>query len=152
MPEQHLDGAQVSAGFEPMSGKAVAQSMGMDVLVLKTGAFGGLLTGAPEDLGGDRMTRRMPSVAGKQPFGGLALQPAPVDAQGIQQLRAEHDVTVFASLASPDMNDHPLAFDVADLQACHFCATCARGIPRHQQDAMNRGTPPLRLDVRLLPG
>ena len=136
MPQQHLDGAQVGTGFEQMRGKAVAQSVGMDVLVLKTGAFGGLLTGVPENLGGDRMTRRMPSVAGKQPVGGLALQPAPVDAQCIEQLRAEHDIAVLASLASPDMNDHPLAVDIADLQVRHFCATCARGIQRHQQDAM----------------
>ena len=136
MPQQHLDGAQVGAGFEQMRGKAVAQSVGMDVLVFKAGAFGGLLTGVPENLGGDRMTRRMPSVAGKQPVGGLALQPAPVDAKGIEQLRAEHDIAVLAPLASPDMNDHPLAVDIADLQVRHFCATCARGIERHQQDAM----------------
>ena len=45
MTEQHLDGAQVGAGFEQMRGKAVAQSVGMDVLVLKPGAFGGVLTG-----------------------------------------------------------------------------------------------------------
>jgi hypothetical protein len=63
MPQQHLNGAQVSTSFEQMRGKAVAQSMGMDVLGLKAGAFGGLLTGVPENLGGDRMTRRMPSVA-----------------------------------------------------------------------------------------
>ena len=78
MTEQHLDGAQVGAGFEQMSGKAVAQGMGMDALVLKTGAFGGLLTGVPENPGGDRMTRRTPSVAGKQPVGGLAPKSAPV--------------------------------------------------------------------------
>src|ERR1700693_5583098 len=108
----------------------------MDLLVLKTGAFGGLLAGVPENLGGDRMTRRMPSVAGEQPIGGLAPQPAPVDAQGIEQLGAEHDITVLASLASPDMNDHALAVDIADLQVRHFCATCACGIERHQQDAM----------------
>ena len=41
----------------------VAQGMRMDVLVFKAGAFGGLLTGVPENLGGDRMTRRMPSIA-----------------------------------------------------------------------------------------
>ncbi len=47
MAQQHLNGAQVGTGFEQMSGKAVAQGMGMDVLVLKAGAFGGLLTGGP---------------------------------------------------------------------------------------------------------
>src|ERR1035437_9721515 len=37
MPQQHLDGSQVGTGFEQMCGKAVAQSVGMDALVLKTG-------------------------------------------------------------------------------------------------------------------
>src|ERR1700688_4955323 len=138
MPEQHLAGAQVGAGVEQMRGKAVAQSVGMDVLVFKAGACGGLLTGVPENLGGDRMTRRMPSVAGEQPIGGLAFQPAPVDAERIEQLGAEHDIAVLASLASADMNDHALAVDIADLQMRHFCAPCARGIERHQQDAMKR--------------
>jgi hypothetical protein len=136
MSQQHLDGSQVGAGFKQMRGKAVAQSVGMDALVLKTGAFGRLLTGVPENLGGDRMTRRMPSVAGEQPIGGLAFQPAPVHAQSIEQLGAEHDITVLASLASSDMNDHALAVDIADLQVRHFCATCARGIEGHQQNAM----------------
>jgi hypothetical protein len=34
------------------------------------------------------------------------------------------------------MDDHALAVDIADLQVRHFCATCARGIQRHQQNAM----------------
>ena len=54
MPQQHLDGAQVGTSFEQVSGKIVAQGMGMDVLVFKTGAFGGQLTGAPQNLGGDK--------------------------------------------------------------------------------------------------
>jgi integrase/recombinase XerD len=136
MAEQHLDGTQVGAGFEQMRGKAMAQRMGVDVLVRKTSAFGGLLTGVPENLGGDRMTRRAPSAAGEQPIGGLAFQPAPVDAQRLEQLRAEHDIAILAPLASPNMNDHPLAVDVADLEARHFCAPRARAIQRHQQNAM----------------
>jgi hypothetical protein len=48
-----------------MGGKAVAQSVGMDALVLKAGAFGGLPTGVPENLGGDGMTRCMASIAGE---------------------------------------------------------------------------------------
>jgi len=84
------------------------------------------------------MTRGMPSIAGKQPVGGLAPKPAPVDAQCIEQLGTEHDIAVLASFAAPDMNDHPLAVDVADLQMRHFCATCACGIQGHQQDAMKR--------------
>src|SRR5258708_19639432 len=105
--------------------------MGMDVLVFKAGAFGGLLTGDPENLGGDRMTRRMPSIAGEQPVGGLALQPAPVDAKGIEQFRPEHDIAVLPSLASPDMNDHSLAADISDLHTRHFSSTPPSAIPRH---------------------
>src|SRR6266851_8913734 len=116
MPQQHLNGTQIGTGFEQMSGKAVTQRMGMDALVLKTGSFSGLLTGGPEHLGGDRITCRMPSVAGKQPVRGLVPEPAPIDAQRIEQLRAEHDIAVLASLASPNMNDHPLAVDIADLE------------------------------------
>ena len=65
MPQRRLDGAQVSTSFEQMRGKAVAQSVGMNVLVFKAGAFGGLLASVPENLGRDRMTRCMPSVAGE---------------------------------------------------------------------------------------
>jgi hypothetical protein len=73
----------------------------MDVLVFKAGAFGGLLTGDPENLGGDRMTRRMPSIAGEQPVGGLALQPVPVDAKGIEQFRADHLLAAFQEEPHP---------------------------------------------------
>ena len=34
------------------------------------------------------------------------------------------------------MNDHAPAVDIDDLQVRHFGTTCARGIERHQQDAM----------------
>jgi len=68
MTQQYLDGAQVGAGFEKMGGKAVAQRMGMDMLVCEAGAFGCILTGSPKDLGGDRITCGM-AVARKQPVG-----------------------------------------------------------------------------------
>src|ERR1035441_483563 len=78
MSEQHLDGAQVGAGLEQVCGKAVAQSVRVDMLVRKAGSFGGVLTGRPEDLGGDGITCRVPAVAGKQPVGGLAPETAPI--------------------------------------------------------------------------
>ena len=78
----------------------------------------------------------MPAVAGKQPLLRLAPETAPVGAQFFEQLRAEHDIAVLAALALADMNHHPLAVDVADLQVSRFCAACAGGIHRHQQDAM----------------
>ena len=90
------------------------------------------MAGCPEDLGCDRIVCGMPSVTGKQPVGRLAPEAAPVNTQCIEQLRAEHDVTVLAALAFPDMDDHPLAVDIADLQPGCFRAPCARGIKRHQ--------------------
>jgi hypothetical protein len=136
MTQQHLDGAQVGASFEQMTGKAVSKGMGMDVLVCETGAFGGRLTRRPEDLGGDRIACSVPSIAGKQPVSRLAPKPAPVDTQFVEQLRARHDIAVLASFAFPYMDDHPLAVDVADLQTGRFCAPRAGGIKRHQQDAV----------------
>ena len=94
----------------------MAQGMGMDVLVLKAGAFGGLLTGSPEDLGGDGITRRMPSIAGKQPVGGLAPQSTPVDAQCIEQFGTYHLHRGPCFLCRPAYSiTDPLAVDVADL-------------------------------------
>ena len=108
----------------------------MNVPMREAGAFGGVLAGIPEDLGGDRTTRSMPAVTGKEPLRRLAPEAAPVDAQRIEQLRAEHDIAVLGSLASPDMNHHPLAVDVSDLQVGRFRAAGAGGIKRHQQDAV----------------
>jgi len=49
---------------------------------------------------------------------------------------AEHDIAVLAALALANLNHHPLAVDVADLEAGRFRAAGAVGIHRHQQDAM----------------
>jgi hypothetical protein len=99
MSKQHLDSAQVGPGFQQMRGKAMTQCVRMDVPVLKACAFGRLLTGSPEHLGGDRMTRCMPSVAGKQPVRALASESTPLHAQRIQQSRTQHHIAVLASLA-----------------------------------------------------
>src|ERR1035438_10684252 len=81
----------------------------------------------------------VPAVARKEPLLGLAPEAAPVGAQFFEQLRAEHDIAVLAALALPDMNHHPLAVDVADLEVGRFRAACAGGIKRHQKDAMKGG-------------
>src|ERR1700676_678855 len=84
------------------------------------------------------MARCVPAVAGKQPLLRLAPESSPVDAKFLEQLRAKHDIAVPAALALSDMDNHPLAVDVTDLQMSRFCAACAGGIHRHQQDAMKR--------------
>src|ERR1035437_1491866 len=139
MAEQYLDGAQVGAGFKQVCGEAMSQSVRMDVPVREAGALGSDLAGSPENLGGDWIACGMPTVAGKQPLLRLAPESAPVSAQRFEQLRAEHYIAVLAALALPDMNHHPLAVDVADLQVGGFCAARTGGIKRHQKDAMKGG-------------
>src|SRR6202167_2143921 len=138
MAEQDLNGAQVGAGFKKMCGEAMTQSVRVDAPILKARTFSSDLAGSPEDLGGDGITCRVPAVAGKQPLLRLAPETSPVDAKFLQQLRAEHDIAVLAALALSDMDHHPLAVDVTHLQVSRFCAACAGGIHRHQQDAMKR--------------
>jgi hypothetical protein len=67
MSQQHLDGAQIGSAFEHVRGKAMTQSVGMDVPVLKTGSFGGVPAGQPDNLGVDGMARGAPASTGKQP-------------------------------------------------------------------------------------
>src|ERR1035438_4511180 len=71
MAEQDLNGAQVSAGFEKVGRETMAQSVGMNAPVVETSAFGGDLTGAPQDLGGYRLAGCVPAVAGEKPLLGL---------------------------------------------------------------------------------
>ena len=108
-------------------------------LFVNAGPFSGDLAGRPEDLGGDRVTCRVPAVAGKEPLLGLAPESAPVEAKLFEQLRAEHDIAVLAALTLSDMDNHPLAVDVTDLQVSRFCASCTGGIKRHEKDAMKGG-------------
>ena len=93
----------------------------------------------------------MPAVAGKQPVGGLVRSPASRCA-ALPAAWAQHDVAVLAPLAAVDMNDHPLAVDVADLQGGHLGPAGAGGIERHEQDALKRASRPHRSDARLPPG
>src|SRR5271166_3448651 len=108
----------------------------MDVFLLQASASSGLAAGVVNGLGGDRMIRCMAESPREQPLGRLALESSPILAQGIQQLWAEHDVTILASLAPLDVDDHPLAINIADLQARQFSTPHAGGIERHQYDAM----------------
>src|ERR1017187_5726882 len=139
MAEQYLNSAQVGAGFKKGGSEAMSQGVRMDLPVLESGAFGGDLAGTPKDLGSDRVACRVPAVAGKEPLLRLAPEASPVDAKFPEQLRAKHDIAVLAALALSDMDHHPLAVDVADLQVGRFCAACAGGIKRHQKDAMKGG-------------
>ncbi len=97
------------------------------------------------------MAGRVPAVAGEQPLLRLAPETAPVDAQLFEQLRAEHDVAVLAALALMDVNHHPLAVDVADLEAGRFCAACAGGIHASSAGCDEKEYRPRRSVAQLLP-
>ena len=60
---------------------------------------------------------------------------APVRAQDRQQLRREHDVAVAPALALADVDGHPGAVDVADLEPDGLGDAQAGGVDRGQQRA-----------------
>src|SRR3984893_2363905 len=132
---QDLNGAQISAGLEQMSGEAMAQGVGMDGTI-KARALRGFLGGVVYRFCVDRVIRSMPTVAGKEPVAGFSPQPTPVLAQLFKQLGAEHDVAVFAALSSADMNHHALAVDIAGLQVCYLSTPQAGSVECHEQSAM----------------
>src|SRR5215469_12897274 len=118
-----------------MSGEAMAQGVGVDSTV-EACALRGSLGGVVHRSCVDRVIRRMPTVAGKEPVAGFLPQPTPVLAQFFEQLGAEHDIAVFAALSSEDMNHHALAVDIADLQVRYLSTTQASSVERHEQRAM----------------
>ena len=71
---------------------------------------------------------------------GLWFHPAPILSQRFQQLWAEGHIAILAALTLLDMNHHPLAVDVADLEMGQFRATHACGVERHQDGAMKKVT------------
>ena len=85
-------------------------------LFLDACSLGGFLADVPDGLGIDRLITAVVAVARKQPSAGLAPQAVPMSTQFIEQLGAEHDIAIGASLAALDVNHHPVAVDVADFQ------------------------------------
>ena len=102
-------------------------------------AYSCLATGLPDHFGGHGMTR--PCASGCR---GTATSSASVGgcastaAELIQQLRAQHDIAIFTSLSALDVDHHPFAIDVSDLQPCQFRPPEAGSIQRHQKDAVER--------------
>ena len=99
-------------------------------------ALGSLLTGVPRCFCIDELSAVVPTVAWKQPFAGFSGQTTPVFAQFLEQFWAEHHISVSASLAALDVNDHPPAVDVADFQVCQLGVAHSGCVERQQQNAM----------------
>src|SRR5258708_8128746 len=130
-----MKGRHTPSRLEKMRGEAVAQGVGMD-LFLDACALGSLLTGVPRCFRIDGLIAVVPTVARKQPCAGFSRQAAPVLAQFLEQFWAEHDISVSASLATLNVNHHPLAVDVANFQVCQLGVAHSGSVERHQQNAM----------------
>ncbi len=130
MAQQHLDRAQIGAGFEQVSRKTVPQGVRRDVFG-DAGPLGGLLAGFPRHLRGDgNIGAPVLHGAGKQI--GLGFHPTPIDAKCLQQLRAQRHIAVVAALALTDVHHHALAIDVSGFQAAQLGAAHASGVQRHE--------------------
>ena len=102
-------------------------------------AFGGFAASVPDDLGADGILGGgMPAAAREQPLGRFPAQPAKMLPEFFEQVRAEHYIAVFASLAAPNVDHHPLAVDIADLQIRQLGPSHTGGIQRHQDRAVKR--------------
>src|SRR6202035_3944537 len=112
--------------------------MRVNTPLIKAGAFGRALTGGPHDLSGYRTAGCVPGVAGKEPLALPAAESSPIIAKRIEQLRAQHHVPVAVALAAMNVDDHPPAVDILDLQMGRLGAACSGGIEGHQHSAMKR--------------
>jgi hypothetical protein len=110
------------------------------VIPARSGSFP---ASAPDHVRRDRVAGSVPAISGKQPDPGWPPQAAPVCAEFLQQFGAEHDVAVFASFAALNVDDHPLAVDIADLQVGQFGAAESGCVSGHQQHAVKRCVRPV---------
>ena len=143
MTEQQLDRAQIGSGFEQMSGKAVPQSVRMD-LISQSGSCSSPPASLPDDFAGNGPFPGVPTVARKQPEFRSLPESSNVAPQFIQEFRAEHDIAVFAALSALDVDVHSLAIDIAHLQMRQFGTPQSGGIQSHQEDAVEHGWEPHR--------
>ena len=130
MAEQNLDGRQIGAIFQQVSREAMPQHV-RDNAFLYTRVACGFGTGIPDRVAGHGLPySAMPGATGKQV--GLRLLPAPVLAERLQQLGAQWQVAILATLAFTDVDDHPFAIDILHTKSDQFAATHAGRVERHQ--------------------
>ena len=65
-------------------------------------------------------------------------QPSPVRAEFLEQNGTEHHVAVCATFAVLDVNHHPSAVNVADLQTSQFCVPNSGRVESHEYGAVKR--------------
>ena len=97
-----------------MSRETVPQSVRIYVNA-EPRTFGSFPVCLPHHFAADWLFARMPAVAGEQPSLRPSSQAAPVLPKCIQQNRAQHHIAIFTAPSAPDMNDHSLTINIADL-------------------------------------
>jgi len=116
--------------------EAVAQRVGMDWF-LDACALGSLLTGVPRCFRIDGLIAVVPNGCLENShsldFLGKRRQ---CSRSSSSSFWAEHHISVSASLATLDVNHHPLAVDVADFQVCQLGVAHSSCVERQQQNAM----------------
>lgn len=147
MTEQALDGANVVACFEQMSGEAMPQGMGGDWFGEAAVSYH-LAQYALDGAGGDGATG---DETGKQvrPLGMHALE---VRSQHLEQPLAQHYVAVLGPFALADVDEHPAAVDVVDLQGASLRNTQSGAVSRHQDGTVLDGLGGLEKSFHLFPG
>ena len=135
-PQQHLDGAQVGAGFQHVSREAVSKQMRGNT-ISDASPLTRLVHRLPHDLRSDGYICP-PVVHRTRKQIGLGPHPTPVLTQSLQQLGAQQNIPVAAALALVDMNDHALAIDIGDLEMAQFRAAYAGCLKRHHHGAAHQ--------------
>ena len=130
--------------FQQVSGVRVAQRMDMGVLVYAAGlegqAEGALKGAAAHRLGGRGGALAAVPLGGKEQPG----MPVgfPLRAQPLEGAQRQRDVAIVVAFAGPDVQEHTLGIDVADLQAQSVTKAQAAGVNGGQRDPMIQGGQP----------
>src|SRR5271169_338595 len=120
-----------------MCSKTMAKRVRMDAF-LDARSLGGVMTRMPNRFRIDRQIPAVAVVAVKKPHAGFSPQAVPMCVEFFEKHGTEHDVAIFASLASLDVDHHTLVIDIADLQMRQLGTARAGGVERHQNRPVER--------------
>ena len=145
--QKDLQDADIGAGFQQMSGKAVTQGMHGDPL--RQTRLGDDLPQNLVHCGGSNMTLRF--LTREQV---LSLRPGclVVLAQQNQKALSQHDVAVFFTFSRTDMDAHPLTVNIGDAKSAYFRNPETGGIGGGNDGFIFNRADGLKNPEELLPG
>ena len=146
MTEQDLDDPDIGAALQKVGGKAMPKRVGSDRLAdpgtLPCGTASRLKCAQAHMIAG--------LLAWKQPR--TRPRPLPIGTKDLQQPRRQHRVTIPATLAARDVDQHPFAVDRADLQAHDLSDAQARCISSRQRNTIAQARHRLQKACSLIRG